>query len=95
MPTESHKEQVKELLGQSFSDDEVPKYPGRIYWHEGNFLTSFPHAPMYLAEVRFREANKSEGQDWTIYEARAIDSSNPKDSHGEWHRYTRDYELER
>ena len=88
MPSESHEREVDDLVGKSFDSEQVPNYPGRMYWYDGKFHTSFPHAPMRLAEIRLRESNASEDGDFTIYEARAIDSSNPEDSHSEWFRYT-------
>lgn len=86
MPSESHEQEVRDLLGMSFDSADVPNYPARMYWSDGEFLTSFPNAPMQIAEVRLREAYNSENGDYTIYEARAVDTSNPTDSHGEWHR---------
>jgi hypothetical protein len=80
---------IGELLGKSFDEDEVPAYPGRIFWYDGTFLTDFPHAPILMAEVRFREASATEDGDFTIYESRAIDTSDPENAYGEWKRYDR------
>ena len=84
MPSEKHEDKIKELLGQTFNEKEVPSYPARIFWYDGGFMTSIPHAPVRMGEVRFRETYATEEGDFVIYQARTIDTSNPEDSHSEW-----------
>lgn len=85
MPSEEHEETAQELLGTTYNAEEIPDYPARIFWREGTgFFTSFPHAPIKHIEVRFREAHHTEDGDYTIYESRAIDNTNPTDIYSEW-----------
>jgi hypothetical protein len=79
----------EELLGESVDEEVVPMWPGRMYvdtWTSNTkrFATDLPAAPVVTAEVRFREANHSEDGDFTIYEARKVDLSDPKNTYGEW-----------
>jgi hypothetical protein len=78
-------QKVKSVVGESFDDRDVPEYPGRIYYRNGRFSVGFPHAPVRTIEVRFREANASEDGDFTVIEARRVDTSKPDDCFGEWH----------
>jgi len=79
------KEDINNVLGETFDKEEIPEYPGRIFWRKGDdFFTKFPMAPVIFAEVRFRETNASQNGDFIVHEARWIDTSNPENSHGEW-----------
>lgn len=80
-------ETVESLIGESFDDDEVPDSPGRIYWRDGSLFTGFPHAPVRVVQVRFRKACATEDGDWTVIEARRVDTSKPDDLYGKWKRY--------
>lgn len=84
MPRKELEETARELLGTTYEAEEVPDYPGRIFWRDGDFFTSFPHAPMAFIEVRFREAHHIGDGDYAIYEARAIDNSTPTDAYSDW-----------
>jgi hypothetical protein len=89
MPREELEETAQELLGTTYEAEEVPNYPGRIFWREAeygesHFFTSWPYDPIEYIEVRFREAHHTEDGDYTIYETRAIDNSTPTDAYSEW-----------
>lgn len=74
----------EDLVGESFDRDEVPSYPGRIYYYNGEFIAGNPRVPVKLIQVRFRRAYPVKDEHYTVCEARRVDLSCPDDVYGEW-----------
>lgn len=78
-------ELVDSVLGESFDEDVVPQYPGRIFYHENRgFTTGYPYAPVIVTEVRFRQARHNEDGDFTVCAARWVDTTSPENPSGDW-----------